>query len=687
MKELFRPEQDSYFAFPYIDMEEWREKPVRHYFVHGGFKGTKENGTEVRFAFYFPEKEKYEDRFYQYLSPAPEYEREPEALTGEEDKIGFALRHGSYLVVSNQGGFQMNDPSRLYKSSASTAQFSRKVAQAFYNTKQRPYGYCFGGSGGSFKTLGCMECTEGIWDGAVPYVIANPMAAPNNFAPRVRVMRVLGKEGIARIVDAMEPGGNGDIYEGLTPTQQNVLREASRMGFPIRAWFAYPKMGAGALPVLTPYIYQVCPEYFTDFWTKEGYAGADPDSPEAQDRVKFATTVAALIAEDSEPVPSLGEAQPQVTNVDNSWQASMDNGKETPGIRLTEMPPASAYLEHARVRILSGKAAGKSAEIDRFDGDVVYISNPLATGIRGNLFEGLAVSDEIMIDNSDYIAMSMLQRHQVPDDTYHVYDQYRGADGKPLYPQLPALVAPEVALNGSGTRLTGDFHGRMLAVCALLDESAFPWHGIWYREQAEKRLAERNDGTSLSDCFRLYYNDHCLHGDAADELGDPQHQIDYVGILHQALLDVAAWCEKGIEPLPSTEFRYVDGQFSVSDNAAERKGMQPVINALADGKKCVHVKVGEEVRFSAVISAPPKAGKPAYAAFDFTGSNDFTHRLPLRYSADESEASVSVSYTFMTPGTYFPVIKAASTRNGLTDDIFVLCKNLDRVRVVVESNE
>ena len=45
-RKLYRPEEDSYFAEPYIDEEGWRDAPLKHYYVHGGFKNTTENGTE-----------------------------------------------------------------------------------------------------------------------------------------------------------------------------------------------------------------------------------------------------------------------------------------------------------------------------------------------------------------------------------------------------------------------------------------------------------------------------------------------------------------------------------------------------------------------------------------------------------------------------------------------------------------
>src|SRR6202011_1445572 len=31
---------DPLFVDPYVDMDEWRDVPVRHRYVHGGFKGT-----------------------------------------------------------------------------------------------------------------------------------------------------------------------------------------------------------------------------------------------------------------------------------------------------------------------------------------------------------------------------------------------------------------------------------------------------------------------------------------------------------------------------------------------------------------------------------------------------------------------------------------------------------------------
>lgn len=90
---------DSLFAKPFVDVDEWRDEHVRHRYVHGGF-----DGTETRFLFYFPVKEEYEGRSYQYITPVPDSETLSQGASGEEDKISFCLQNGAYFAETNGGG-------------------------------------------------------------------------------------------------------------------------------------------------------------------------------------------------------------------------------------------------------------------------------------------------------------------------------------------------------------------------------------------------------------------------------------------------------------------------------------------------------------------------------------------------------------------------------------------------------
>ena len=98
----------------------------------------------------------------------------------------------------------------------------------------------------------------------------------------------------------------------------------------------------------------------------------------------------------------------------------MTGNMTTPKIRMEEIPPEDAYLFHCRIRVLSGKAKGKESAIETIEDGVITVSSAFDGSNGKDALEGLAVGDQIMIDNSDYLAMQTLQRHQVPDETSHV---------------------------------------------------------------------------------------------------------------------------------------------------------------------------------------------------------------------------------------------------------------------------
>lgn len=83
--------------------------------------------------------------------------------------------------------------------------------------------------------------------------------------------------------------------------------------------------------------------------------------------------------------------------------------------------------------------------------------------------------------------------------------------------------------------------------------------------------------------------------------------------------------------------------------------------------------------FSAEMRAKVRA-----AFWDYEKTDDFSGCVELMKEENGRVAYVRTTHAFEEPGTYFPVLKAQSSRDGKQDDIFVQCRNLDRVRVVVE---
>lgn len=680
MSELYRYEADPQFARPYIDAEEWRENPVRHRYVHGGFEGT-----QSRFAFYFPEKDKFEFRFFQTLTPiqAPEDYAEKNSC-GENDMISFAALHGAYLVSSNQGGILNGggDKTLAYRCSANTAMFGRKVAAGLYGSDRYIYGYVTGGSGGAFKTISAVECTQGVWDGALPTVLGSPMAIPNVQAVRVHAMRLLRNK-FPQVVDAIEPGGSSDPYAVLNEEEAAALREAERLGFPMETWAEYETIGDGALSVLTPYIPLLDPDYYSDFWEKEGYLGADPDGSAVRDRIKYETYVEALQDSAGEAL-GLGATLDANNSygVDEAWKNILRSDEKLPVFHVAEFPEGDVYARGLVLTFLDGAAKGERMEVVWLGGRAV---TPSDTGDRhlSEVLKQVKPGDRVLLDNSDYLAVQTYPRHQVPPEGYPAWDQYRDENGAPIYPQRPVIMGPVMQEMGSGSVENGRPNCKVIILESLMDESAFPWQGDYYRRLVERENPDRES----KDLVRLWYMEHCMHTDCEEgNGGDHQHIVSYLGALHQGLLDLSDWVERGIEPALSTNYVMDGAQVIVPKTAAQRGGIQPVVTLLSDGEIRKEIRAGEEVAFQAAIELPKGSGELDEVTWDFEASDSFMPSGTVSSVVWNDEgigtATAETSFTFTKPGTYFPVIKVASNRNA--GDIFTRIRNQARMRVVVK---
>ena len=250
---------DPLYAHPVIDSEQDRTTPVVHLRVSGHFEGT-----AVKFTIYLPPAAQWQGRFFQYTYPLSD----ENAL---DRVVAFGAASGGYTVQASgtQG----------YRHAAAAAKFAETVAADYYSSGSRPiYGYLYGPSGGSFQTVGAIENTTGVWEGAVPIVLGVPTSIPTNFFVRAQARMVL-RDVAAQIADAVGPGGSGDPYLGLTAVQASMLREVTSLGVPLKAWqdpnyvlgLSAPDglLGFGAV------IRQLDPTYVTDFWSKPGYLGTE----------------------------------------------------------------------------------------------------------------------------------------------------------------------------------------------------------------------------------------------------------------------------------------------------------------------------------------------------------------------------------------------------------------------------
>lgn len=666
---------DTLFGKPYIDLEEWREKPVRHYYVHGGF-----TGTDTRFSFYFPPKDQYQGRFFQYITPVPDNENLSQGATGEGDKIGFSIASGAYFIETNGGG-KAAQPGMgadatigAYRANAAAASYSRVVAARLLGGA-RPYGYAFGGSGGAYRTIGSAENTSGVWDGVVPFVIGSPMALPNMFTVRMHAMRVLQHK-FPQIVDALEPGGSGDMYAGLDAEEKEALREVTKMGAPPKAWFNYQKMGIHAFPAIYPGLLIVDKSYFTDFWTVPGYLGANPPASLLKGRIQQTGTIKTIIPE-AQAVslglthgPLAGESH---GTADAAWKALGEKDGTMPvAFQLSIALPTVQFLG-GDLLVKSGAAAGKTLLLTDISGDKVMLgSNDM------KVLAQLKPGDTVQVDNSNFLAAQTYHRHQVPGKDYAVWDQFRDSNGKPVYPQRRMLIGPLFTQATVGSLPKGKFAGKMIVLESLWDTEAYPWQADWYRSKVKTVL-----GDSLDNQFRLWFTDHANHADFVNP-GDPTHLVSYLGVIQQALRDLSAWVEKGVAPPASTNYTVVDGQVEVPTTAIQRKGIQPVITLKANGGKRADVAAGKPLTFTAEIELPLHTGKVVAAQWDFEGAGTFPASSQIK-STDKAASTMTLktTYTFLKPGTYFPTLRVTSQRQGDAKTPYARISNLDRVRVVV----
>ena len=656
---------DPFFGPAYIDVDEWRDAPVRHRYVHGGFEGT-----DTRFSFYFPPAEQYQGRFLQPLEGGNGGHENTALMAFGGGGLGFAFECGAYLVESNQGhigddmSILLREPTvAAYRASAQSARYSREVAAEMYGDAPHN-GYIYGGSGGSARCLVCFEQCPDVWQGAVPFIMGHSTSWSLGFSVQANAARLLGPR-IADVIDAMEPGGSGNPFVGLSSEQRDALAALYRSGLPRGSETSFGTSGyVGTFASHVTALRSFDPTYFEDFWSVPGYMGADGALDDALvedkttiDRVVTGADLAAASTDGNAPLAVLFAARGAV---------------EAPiGIVVRDCEPQRVL--GSRLRILSGKAAGRELYV------VGAYENVLLGGGDVKLrFEDVEPGDEIALDNREYLGFAYYYRHQVIADAPE-YQQFI-VDGNPMYPQRPDFGKSGLLSGGSPT---GRFDGKMIVMQNAMDAACWPNAALSYR-----RTVERHHGEHLDDHYRLWFMDHAAHIPSSfmppgDAPVTGTRLIDYGGNLEQTIRDLIDWVEHDVAPAKSSGHELTSDQGLVLAASAEaRGGIQPIATLSADGGERADVRAGATVALRAEVEVPPGAGGIIAVELDVDGSGAWA---VTQAGLDGTATSLVLEHEhrYEQPGTYFPAVRVTSHRDGDVGARHRRVVNLGRCRVVV----
>jgi hypothetical protein len=681
---------DSFFGSPYIDLDEWRETPYPHRHVHGGF-----GGCDTRFTFYFPADAEWKGRMYMPLEGA--HAGHEDAFGGPMGELigGLALtvRLGGYMAESNMGHIgddvdpKGGDDPTIYgwRAAAEVGRFSKHVAAQVYG-KAPHHSYVWGGSGGGRRSPLVLENAPDVFDGALPFMGGGDVrpfpatvrikgAQVMSFACMFNVQRMLrDPERALRLVDAMQPGGSGDPFEGLTAHERDELASLYRQGFPFGDEFMiFTPMGQLWLwTSIADLLVEQDPDYFEDFWNKPGYIGHDQPEVVVSDLIDVTTTVDRVVtARDLLSDPAFSGDEYLLMRTMAGIMAGDEATLDKPyALLITGLP--EGYRLGTGLQLVSGNAKGRqlyclTAAGDLFAGDGHGEANL-------ERFNGVIAGDEVHVNNRKFLAFCYFHRHHLMEDAQ--FDSLR-INGLPIFKQHPVpLMSPLM-----GVSYTGHYEGKLLWIHHTHDSSLWPSQGIIY----EGAVLETQGAEAAEDRFRLQWSENAEHIGSAMLPSSPLRAtntwlIDYTPIIEQGLFDLAQWVEEGVVPARTT-YEYVDGQVRLPASAAERLGVQPVVSVTANGGDRAEVAVGAPVTLELRAEAPPAGGTIVSVQWDFDSKGTF----PFSHEVDgtSKEVVLTTTHSYDKPGTYFATARVYGHRDGDVNATTRLLQNLASARVVV----
>ena len=588
------------------------ETPPAHTKLTAHFRAT-DVTPRYDVTFYLPPADKWQGRFFQHVYPL----EQPENL----DDIAFALANGGYLV--NVKGVPCGCGG--YRPDAAAAKLAKDYASRFYGKAGKIFGYVWGGSGGSLQTIGAVENTTGVWDGAIPYVMATEASMVN--AISIGAMTGLAlREKLPAISAALKPGASGDPFERLTADERMIFEEALRLGVPLQS-FEDAYYSGGILMFLSGGVRANDPTYLDDFWSAPGYEGANPPEYLSNAKVDHLATVT--------QVKKGAGGAPTALVLDGAPELGTIGAL---GLEFWLYAPDGV------------------SKLGTLDGELSGAAVTLKGAADPDLLDRIKEGAKLRVNNLFFLSLHFYHRHAIPQGPGHyAYDQFRNPDGSAKHPQRSYLASREQAVStaGGGTQ-NGKINTKVVVLQSMLDGGAQPWMADWYARQVRAALG----GKAYKDNFRLWYNDNAGHLDSPPRGGAVAHMINYVPSLYQSLRDLVTWVEEGKAPPESTHYVVVDGQVRLPSTAAKRRGIQPVVTLTVAGSDQIETTVNQPVEFSGRIETPPGAGVVVGAGWWFGDGAPAYNVAPVDNPAPVVEIATTHSYD--RPGVYYVTLFAAS---------------------------
>ena len=636
---------DSFFGPAYFDIDETRDAPAPHRYIHGGFQDT-----DTRFSLCIPESG-YSDRLVMFLQGG---------MGGNENQgmllngVAVAFENGAMFAESNQGHIG-NDMSGLrgdmtvltFRASRQTALLAKAVADHVFG---RPvhHSYIYGGSGGGLRSIECLERCPDVWDGAVPFIINRNGLLTYNWSLLCWATLTLG-ESVRAVIDATDAGGSGDPFASLSPEQRNALSLLYKGGY---CRGAEAQIEPSPLWVMgIQLVERADPGFFTDFWNQPGYAGADGDPSVDAMRVEGSARVELV-----RTARDLAGTNPETDDINAAILGRAPGGMSY-GLVLDGVAAPDRLLG-ATLRFTSGAAEGRVVRCTGVVGDAVTaVLDPVG-------FRDVMPGDTLEFDNRDLVAFAFHHRHMVAD-TYPEMAAFV-VDGRAVYPQRPLKI-------GHLPVPSGDFQGRMIVLQHGADKECWPSCARAYEQSVR-----RHRGEGVDEVFRLWWLEKAAHVQPTTADGRAR-VITYGGEVAQAVRDLIAWVEDGTEPPPSTAASFgPDNDLRLPGAAADRLGIQPVVTLESS---TLAKAPGAQVDFFLTAEVPPGAGEVVEVAFDLDGSGlfrDVVQVTPAR--------RVELTHRVVAPGatgTWFVAARVASHREADPSARRRRVHNIARARVVI----